>query len=212
MKAELVPENGDPPIPIERDVTVIGRHESCDVVISAVGISKRHCVMVKTDGLLVIRDLATTNGTKVKGQRVRWAALLPEDRISLGGYKIRIYLGSDEMPAPSEQAPGRRLRAARSPQSGGAQGFGKCPDSPYAQGRSRAAGAEWPRERPRRQAGARVPGVLRDRRRRRRGRNNRSRVVGASRATNPKRLRASTGAPLPAADLGYSGEAGDRAG
>ena len=75
MKAELVPENGDPPIPIERDVTVIGRHESCDVVIQAVGMSKRHCVVVKTDGLLVIRDLATTNGTKVKGQRVRWAAL-----------------------------------------------------------------------------------------------------------------------------------------
>jgi pSer/pThr/pTyr-binding forkhead associated (FHA) protein len=103
MKAELVPENGDPPIPIERDVTVIGRHESCDVVIQAVGLSKRHCVVVKTDGLLVIRDLATTNGTKVKGQRVRWAALLPEDRISLGGYKFRIYLGSDEMPSPSEQ-------------------------------------------------------------------------------------------------------------
>jgi pSer/pThr/pTyr-binding forkhead associated (FHA) protein len=111
MKAELVPENGDPPIRIERDVTVIGRHESCDVVIQAVGISKRHCVMVKTDGLLVIRDLATTNGTKVKGQRVRWAALLPEDRISLGGYKIRIYLGSDEMPAPSEQ---RRKKAIAS--------------------------------------------------------------------------------------------------
>ena len=51
----------------------------------------------------MIRDLATTNGTKVKGQRVRWAALLPEDKISLGGYKIRIYLGSDEMPSPSEQ-------------------------------------------------------------------------------------------------------------
>jgi pSer/pThr/pTyr-binding forkhead associated (FHA) protein len=111
MKAELVPENGDPPIPIVRDVTVIGRHESCDVVISAVGLSKRHCVVVRTDGLLVIRDLATTNGTKVKGQRVRWAALLPEDRISLGGYKFRVYLGSDEMPAPSEQ---RRERALSS--------------------------------------------------------------------------------------------------
>ena len=111
MKAELVPENGDPPIPIVRDVTVIGRHESCDIVISAVGLSKRHCVVVRTDGLLVIRDLATTNGTKVKGQRVRWAALLPEDRISLGGYKIRMYLGSDEMPAPSEQRRNGRSRA-----------------------------------------------------------------------------------------------------
>jgi predicted component of type VI protein secretion system len=115
MKAELVPENGDPPIRVERDVTVIGRHESCDVVIQAPGLSKRHCVVVKTDGLLVIRDLATTNGTKVKGQRVRWAALLPEDRISLGGYKIRIYLGSDEMPSPSEQRLARGLASVPPP-------------------------------------------------------------------------------------------------
>jgi pSer/pThr/pTyr-binding forkhead associated (FHA) protein len=103
MKAELIPENGDPPVPIVRDLTLVGRREDCDVVIQHPGISKRHCVLVKTDGLLVIRDLATTNGTKVKGQRVRWAALLPDDRISLGGYKLRVYLGSDEMLAPSEQ-------------------------------------------------------------------------------------------------------------
>ena len=107
MKAELVPENGDPPIPIGRDVTLLGRHEDCDVVIEHSSLSKRHCVLVKTDGLLVIRDLATTNGTKVKGQRVRWAALLPEDRVSFGAYKMRIYLGSDEMPSPSEQRQAR---------------------------------------------------------------------------------------------------------
>jgi predicted component of type VI protein secretion system len=103
MKAELVPENGDPPIPIVRDVTVVGRREFCDVVVPHPSLSKRHCVLVKTDGLLVIRDLATTNGTKVKGQKIRWAALLPDDRISLGGYKLRIYLGPDDMPSPSEQ-------------------------------------------------------------------------------------------------------------
>jgi predicted component of type VI protein secretion system len=107
MKAELVPENGDPPIPILRDLTLLGRHEDCDVVIEHPSLSKRHCLLVKTDGLLVIRDLATTNGTKVKGQRVRWAALLPEDRVSFGAYKMRIYLGSDEMPSPSEVRQGR---------------------------------------------------------------------------------------------------------
>jgi predicted component of type VI protein secretion system len=103
MKAELVPDNGDPPIPIVRDVTVVGRREYCDVVIPHHSLSKRHCVLVKTDGLLVIRDLSTTNGTKVKGQKVRWAALLPDDRLSLGGYKVRVYLGPDDMPSPSEQ-------------------------------------------------------------------------------------------------------------
>ncbi len=103
MKAELVPDNGDAPIPIVRDLTVVGRREYCDVVIPHHSLSKRHCVLVKTDGLLVIRDLATTNGTKVKGQKVRWAALLPDDRVSLGAYKVRIYLGPDDMPSPSEQ-------------------------------------------------------------------------------------------------------------
>ncbi len=103
MKAELVPENGDPPIPILRDLTLLGRHPDCDVIVDHPSLSKRHCMLVKTDGLLVIRDLATTNGTKVKGQRVRWAALLPEDKVSFGAYKVRIYLGSDEMPSPSEQ-------------------------------------------------------------------------------------------------------------
>jgi predicted component of type VI protein secretion system len=113
MKAELVPENGDPPIPIVRDVTVVGRREYCDVVIPHHSLSKRHCVLVKTDGLLVIRDLVTTNGTKVKGQKVRWAALLPDDRISLGAYKVRIYLGPDDMPSPSEQFLARARLAGR---------------------------------------------------------------------------------------------------
>lgn len=103
MKAELVPENGDPPIPITRDLTVVGRREFADVVIDHPSVSKRHCLLVKTEGLLVVRDLITTNGTKVKGQRVRWAALLPDDLLTLGGYKTRVYLGPDDAASPSER-------------------------------------------------------------------------------------------------------------
>jgi predicted component of type VI protein secretion system len=108
MKAELVPDNGDPPIPIIRDVTTVGRREFCDIRIDDPSLSKRHCVLVKTDGLLLIRDLASTNGTKVKGQRIRWAALLPDDRITLGSYKMRVYLGPDDVPGPSEIPRGAR--------------------------------------------------------------------------------------------------------
>jgi pSer/pThr/pTyr-binding forkhead associated (FHA) protein len=110
MKAELIPADGGAPIPITRDVTVLGRREYCDIQIDDPSLSKRHCVLVKTDGLLVIRDLATTNGTKVKGQKIRWAALLPEDKISLGGIKFKVYLGPDDVPSPSEAA-SRGLRA-----------------------------------------------------------------------------------------------------
>lgn len=103
MKAELVPVDGGSPIPITRDVTVVGRREYCDVRIDHPSLSKRHAILVKTDGLLILRDLASTNGTKVKGQRIRWAALLPDDRISFGSVKFRVYLGADNVPAPSER-------------------------------------------------------------------------------------------------------------
>lgn len=81
--------------------------------IDQVGLSQRHCVLIRTDGLLIVRDLVTTNGTKVNGQRVKWAALMPRDLLSLGGYKVRIYLGSDVATAPSEE-PGRAGAASRS--------------------------------------------------------------------------------------------------
>src|SRR4051794_5868922 len=54
MKAELIPMDGGPPIPITRDVTVLGRREYCDIQIDDPSLSKRHCVLVKTEGLLVI--------------------------------------------------------------------------------------------------------------------------------------------------------------
>ena len=127
MKAELVPENGDPPIPVDRDLMVVGRRDYCDIVIDHSSLSKRHCVLIKTDGLLVIRDLISTNGTKVKGQKIRWAALLPDDRITLGSYKLRIYLGPDDAPGPSELYQ-TRARGARGPaRASGARGVDVLP-------------------------------------------------------------------------------------
>ena len=102
MKAELVPTDGSPPIPITKDVTVLGRREFCDVHIDHASLSKRHAVLVRTDGLLMVRDLASTNGTKVNGQKIMWAALLPNDRLTLGRCKFKVYLGSDSAPGPSE--------------------------------------------------------------------------------------------------------------
>jgi len=131
MKAELVPDNGDPPIPILRDVTVVGRREYADVVIDHASLSKRHCLLVKTDGLLIIRDLITTNGTKVKGQRIRWAALLPDDRITLGDYKMRVYLGPDDAPTPSELYEARSRAPAARPPKAASSPAGEFPD-PYA--------------------------------------------------------------------------------
>jgi pSer/pThr/pTyr-binding forkhead associated (FHA) protein len=95
MRAQLLPLDGSAPITITKDLVLIGRKEDCDVRLNHKSVSKIHCVLVKTDGLLLLRDLGSTNGTRVNGTRVRRAALLPNDQLSIAHYKFRVYLGPD---------------------------------------------------------------------------------------------------------------------
>ena len=93
VRAALVPLDGSPAIDVAKDMTLVGRKEDCDVRLDHKSISKVHCVLVKTDGLLLLRDLGSTNGTRVNGTRVRRAALLPNDKISFANFHFRIHLG-----------------------------------------------------------------------------------------------------------------------
>ncbi len=102
MRAELLPLDGGAPIEITKDLIVVGRKPECDLRLDHKSVSKMHCVIVKTDGLLLVRDLGSTNGTRVNGQRVRRAALLPNDQLSIASFKFRVHLGPDipESPVP----------------------------------------------------------------------------------------------------------------
>lgn len=98
MRAHLIPLGGEGhPIQISKDVTLVGRQEDlCDVCLERSSVSKMHCLIVRTDGLLFIRDLGSTNGTKVNGQRVVRGALLPGDELAFAGEKFRVEMGPGE--------------------------------------------------------------------------------------------------------------------
>lgn len=100
-RARLVPLDGSSPIEIDRELTLVGRKEDCDLRLDHKSVSKIHCVLVKTDGLLLLRDLGSTNGTRVNGQRVRRAALLPNDKLTIANFHFRVYLGPAEEPPAS---------------------------------------------------------------------------------------------------------------
>lgn len=97
MLAQLIPKLGGAPITLNRAITVIGRSSKlCDLVVDHTSVSKQHCILVKTDGLIYFRDLGSTNGTRVNGQRVVRGALLPGDLLTLSGVSYKVHLGPDE--------------------------------------------------------------------------------------------------------------------
>jgi pSer/pThr/pTyr-binding forkhead associated (FHA) protein len=95
MNARLIPTDGGTPIDLVKDLTLFGRDEDCDIRIDHKGVSKLHCVVVKTDGLLLIRDLGSTNGTRVNGQRIRRAALLPNDQLGIANMSYQVKFGAE---------------------------------------------------------------------------------------------------------------------
>lgn len=103
MRALLVPLDGGNTIEIQKYLLLVGRQTNCDLRIEHKTISKLHCILAKTDGLLLIRDLGSTNGCRVNGQRIKRAALLPNDVLSIAGFKFKVLLGPSGAPDPEQR-------------------------------------------------------------------------------------------------------------
>jgi len=98
MRARLIPLDGGTPVELTKDIALVGRGDDCELRIDHKSVSKRHCVLVKTDGLVLVRDLGSTNGTRVNGQRVRRAALLPNDTLSVANFRYAVKFGDGPPP------------------------------------------------------------------------------------------------------------------
>src|SRR5262245_2341991 len=70
---------------------VVGRRESCEICLRFNNISGRHSELFLQDGVWYVRDLGSTNGTKVNGQAVLQEKLLsPGDEIAFANRRFRI--------------------------------------------------------------------------------------------------------------------------
>lgn len=120
MEAALVHVRSDgkqQPVPLRGGRIVIGRQEDCQVRIPSAQISRHHCEVVVGVGGVRIRDLGSSNGTYVNGQKVGEAELEAGDVVAVGSmlFVVRI----DGEPAVIDpEALGARVRSASSAAAG----------------------------------------------------------------------------------------------
>ena len=69
--------------------TVIGRGREVGLTVAHPMISRRHCELFEADGLLMVRDLGSLNGTVIDGRRIKESPLPPEGEFAIGPLTFR---------------------------------------------------------------------------------------------------------------------------
>jgi len=87
---ELQPVGGGDPIPLLKPTLLVGRRESSDIVLRFPNVSGTHCELSIVDGHWTVRDLGSSNGTKVNGNRITESRLDPGDKLSIGRHEYDI--------------------------------------------------------------------------------------------------------------------------
>jgi pSer/pThr/pTyr-binding forkhead associated (FHA) protein len=75
---------------VENGETSIGRQSGNSVVLASSKVSKRHCVLVASNGELIVRDEGSSNGTFVNGVLSKERAINVGDRISVGEFVLEL--------------------------------------------------------------------------------------------------------------------------
>ena len=91
MFGELIPQGGGDSIPLLKKNLLVGRRESCDVVLRFANVSAHHCQLMIVSGYWYVRDLKSKNGVKINGVRVAERRVDPGDTLSIAkhNYEIR---------------------------------------------------------------------------------------------------------------------------
>lgn len=94
--------------------STVGRDASADLRLDDPRVSRAHAALRLTPDGLTVRDLGSTNGTLVNGERVTETELQPGDQLSFGGLTVQVV--GDPPPVPAAGADATQVFAAVQPQ------------------------------------------------------------------------------------------------
>lgn len=106
MYGELIPIGGGDPIPLLKKSLLIGRRESCDIVLRFANVSTRHCQLSLMGGYWYVQDLQSRNGVKVNNMRVTEKRLDPGDTLAVAKHRYEVHYSPADLgavgPPPSD--------------------------------------------------------------------------------------------------------------
>lgn len=85
---------------------LIGREQDCHLRPNSEMVSRHHCIFTLDDFSLRLRDLGSTNGTLVNGERLRKEAVLqPDDIVLVGNLEFKILINDTDAQQTSPAKP-----------------------------------------------------------------------------------------------------------
>ncbi len=91
----LIPLGGGDPIPLpdpkQKRQLLIGRRESCDIVLRFANVSAHHCQLINDSGYWYVRDLQSRNGIRINDTKIEDQKRVdPGDILSVAKHKYRV--------------------------------------------------------------------------------------------------------------------------
>ena len=114
MYGELIPQGGGDPIPLLKKQLLVGRRESCDIVLRFANVSAHHCQLFVNGGYWYVRDMKSRNGVKVNGIKVQEKRIDPGDQLCVAKHKYELTYSPSDLgavgPPPADDLPAEILK------------------------------------------------------------------------------------------------------
>ncbi len=105
MPVQLLALTDGPSILLDKPILLLGRHPECDIQLNSRKVSRRHCCVAQVSDFLVVRDLGSTNGIRINGNRVLEGRLKGGDELTIGNFKYQVCW---ELPGEPISAPPKK--------------------------------------------------------------------------------------------------------
>ncbi len=97
-RVAVTSERGTFEVRLTRDSTTVGRHPGSDILLDWPAVSRRHAVLERHGADVVVRDLGSRNGVRLRGEPVTHATLHDGESVEIGPARLvfkRAFGGSD---------------------------------------------------------------------------------------------------------------------